>query len=340
MKIERWGWYSVLVNILLVSLHGVIAVKSGSLAVSAEVIHNLVDLLAAGAVLVAIRLAGRKSRRFPYGLYKVESIVALGMSGLVFLTAYEIAQHALLAPAVKLEAEAWMFFLLLLTMSIPLVFSHYESRAGEAARSPALVADAREYRIHALTTGLTILALTSGWIELPIDRIAALLIVIVVLKTGWEILADAMRVLLDASLDTRTLGQIHNIISSNPLVTEVNWVTGRSAGRYRFIEAGLSLRATELEKVEAAVQRIEASVRDAVPHIERVLVQVEPPSTDTQHFAIPLSAVDGEISPHFGEAPYFLFLNLQRENGTVVDRRVLHNPHVAVERGKGILVAE
>ena len=122
-----------MVNILLASLHGVIAVKSGSLAITAEVIHNLADLLAAVAVLVGIRLAGRKSQRFPYGLYKVESIVALGMSGLVFLTAYEIAQHALLAPAVNLEAEAWMFFILLLTTAIPLVFSRYELRSGQAA---------------------------------------------------------------------------------------------------------------------------------------------------------------------------------------------------------------
>lgn len=83
MGLERWGWLSLLVNVVLVSLHGIIALTYGSLAVSAEVIHNLLDLLGAAAVLVGIRLAGRKSRRFPYGLYKVESMVALGLAGLV-----------------------------------------------------------------------------------------------------------------------------------------------------------------------------------------------------------------------------------------------------------------
>jgi divalent metal cation (Fe/Co/Zn/Cd) transporter len=88
--LERWGWYSVLVNVVLISLHGLLAAISGSLAVSAELVHNLVDLLGAAAVLVGIRLAGHRSRAFPYGLYKVESVVALGLAGLVLLTAYEI----------------------------------------------------------------------------------------------------------------------------------------------------------------------------------------------------------------------------------------------------------
>ena len=340
MGIERWGWYSILVNIVLASLHGAIAITSGSLAVTAEVVHNLVDLLGAVAVLAGIRLAGRKSHRFPYGLYKIESVVALGLSGLVFLSAYEIVQQALLAPVEKVEAEGWMFIMLLLTTALPLLFSRYELRAGEAARSPALIADAREYRVHALTTGLAIIALASSWLDLPIDRIAALLIVIAVLKTGWELLVDAMRVLLDASLDADTLGEIQRIIESHPLVTEVKWVTGRNAGRYCFVEAGLSLRATSLEKVEDAAQRIEASVCEAIPRIERVLVQVESASTPYLHYAVPLKAVDGTISEHFGEAAYFLFLTLKREGHEMVERRVVVNPFSAVERGKGIRVAE
>jgi len=34
-------------------------------------IHNIVDLLAAVAVLVGLKLSTRKSKVFPYGLYKL-----------------------------------------------------------------------------------------------------------------------------------------------------------------------------------------------------------------------------------------------------------------------------
>lgn len=76
MKIERWSWYSIAVNVLLALLHGFIAFRSDSLAVAAELTHNIVDLAAAVAVLIGLKLASRKSKSFPYGLYKVENLVA------------------------------------------------------------------------------------------------------------------------------------------------------------------------------------------------------------------------------------------------------------------------
>ncbi len=336
----KGGWYSLLVNVVLVSLHGLLASISGSLAVSAEVVHNLLDLLGAGAVLIGIRLAGRKSRTFPYGLYKVENMVALGLGGLVLLTAYEIGKDALFSPPPEIRAEPWMLTVLVLTTAIPLLFSHFELGAGRAAHSPALVADAREYRVHALTTGLVFLALASQWTGLPLDRIAALVIVLAVLKMGWDLLSDAMRVLLDASLDAQTLLQVRQVIEADPLVARVNWVTGRNADRYRFVEAGLTLRATDQERIETAVPRIETGVRARVPRIERVLLQVEPAESPQLRYAIPLVAADGPVSSHFGEAPYFAIVTVQREDHALAEQRIIANPFRAVERGKGIRVAE
>jgi divalent metal cation (Fe/Co/Zn/Cd) transporter len=60
----------------LVALLAVIVAYSGSLAVAAELIHNAVDLVAAGAVLIGLRIATRKSDAFPYGLYMAENLVA------------------------------------------------------------------------------------------------------------------------------------------------------------------------------------------------------------------------------------------------------------------------
>ena len=157
MKLERWGWYSVLVNVLLAGLHGLIAWVSGSLAVFAELVHNLIDLLGAVAVLLGIRLASRKSHAFPYGLYKVESLVAVGLAGLVLLTAYDIARDAVFAPAAQVQAQPWMFVLLILTTAVPLVFSHFELRAGLAGLVRLNLVNVggdlqrRRYSIHSLT---------------------------------------------------------------------------------------------------------------------------------------------------------------------------------------------
>jgi len=340
MNVERWGWYSVLVNVVLARLHAVIATASGSLAVKAELVHNIVDLLMAAAVLAGLRIATRSSTAFPYGLYKVENLVAAGLAIMIFVSAWGIVHRALLAPPAPVRADAWMFALLLITAAIPIGFSRFELRAGQAANSPALIADAKEYRVHIFTTGLALMALLSQRLHFPVDRIAALLIVIAVVRIGWDLLKDAMRVLLDASLDPGTLDAIREVINGDPTVVEVKWITGHNAGRFRFVEVGIALRVVEPNRTEVVVQRIETAVRAALPHVERILLHVEASATPRIRYAIPLADPAGTLSLHFGEAPWFALVSARRADGEIEESRILANPHVAEERAKGIRVAE
>jgi len=104
--IERWGWYSIAVNVVLAAINLGIALASGSLAVEAEMVHNLVDLLSAIGVLIGLRLSTRKSKEFPYGLYKLENLVAVVLAVMTFITAYEIARDALLETARRATVNA------------------------------------------------------------------------------------------------------------------------------------------------------------------------------------------------------------------------------------------
>ncbi len=139
MNIERWGWYSIGINVILIAINASIALASGSLAVEAEMVHNLVDLLTAVGVLIGLKLSTRKSKDFPYGLYKLENVVTVVLALMIFVTAYEIALDAL-APARQATVDPWMLVGVIVATIIPLVFSHFELRAGQAAISPALMA--------------------------------------------------------------------------------------------------------------------------------------------------------------------------------------------------------
>jgi predicted Fe-Mo cluster-binding NifX family protein len=233
-----------------------------------------------------------------------------------------------------------MFGGVVVATAIPLVFSHFELRAGREANSPALIADAREYRAHVFTTGVVLAALVGQWFELPLDRIAALVIVVAIVKTGWELLADGMRVLLDASLDPETIDKIRQAIAAEPTVAEVVDVTGRNAGRYRFVEATVTLRVQDLGKAEAATQRIEALVHEACPYVDRVLIHAEPVQRTHLWYVLPLADREGTLSAHFGDAPYFAMVQLRLSDGAIEEQRTLPNPFLEQDKAKGIQVAE
>lgn len=278
MNFERWAWYSVGVNVVLAAINLAVASASDSLAVSAEVVHNIVDLASAVGVLAGIKLAARKTERFPYGLYKLENVVAVVIAVLIFITAWEFARRSVLAAEHSVTAEPWMLAALALAAAIALSFSHFELRAGRRSGSPALIADAREYRVHALTTGVAIAAVAAEWFDVPIDRYASLLVVAAIVKMGWDLLAESMRVLLDASLDEETLQRIREIVDEEPSVAETSRVQGRNAGRFRFVEIEAAVRTKDLEEADATAHRIEARIRDEVPNVERVLVHADPAS--------------------------------------------------------------
>ncbi|MFN2167949.1 MAG: cation diffusion facilitator family transporter, partial [Anaerolineae bacterium] len=338
--VERWGWYSIGVNIVLAGINLGVALASGSLAVEAELIHNLVDLLSAIGVLIGLRLSTRKTKAFPYGLYKLENVIAVALSVMTFVTAYEIARDALLESPRQAVVDGWMLASVVVAAAIPLILSHIELRAGKKDNSPALIADAREYRAHVFTTGVVFAALLAQWFDFPLDRIAALVVVVAIAKTGWEMLSDGMRVLLDASLDPDTLLEIRETILGDPAVSEVKWVTGRNAGRFRFVEAEVILRVHDLDKAEAATRRVDAEIRQRVPHIERVLIHAEPMARTHLRYAAPLANPRGTLSEHLGEAPYFALIVVRLADGQVEAQQILTNPYQEEERAKGIRVAE
>jgi len=340
MNVERWGWYSIGVNVVLAAINLTIAFASGSLAVEAEMIHNIVDLLAAVAVLVGLKLSTRKSKVFPYGLYKLENVVAVVLAGMIFFTAYEIAHDAIFAPTRLATVDPWMLGGVVVATAIPLVFSRFELRAAREANSPSLIAEAKEYRTHVFTSGLVFAALLAQRFNFPLDRVAALVIVVAVGRTGWDLLTDGMRVLLDASLDTDTILRIREIIADEPAVADLKWVTGRNAGRFRFVEAEVTLRVRDLEKAEATTRHIEMQIRQAVPYVERVLIHAEPMKRTHLRYAVPLADTDGTISEHLGEAPYFALVTVRLADGAIEEQQVVANPHKYLERAKGIRVAE
>ena len=55
------------------------------------------------AVFIGLKISKRKSKAFPYGLYKVENLIALVSSLLIFFAGYEIITWAVKGRAVVRE---------------------------------------------------------------------------------------------------------------------------------------------------------------------------------------------------------------------------------------------
>jgi cation diffusion facilitator family transporter len=338
--IRRVALYSLLLNISLVLTKLVLSIITGSLALRADAIHSLVDVFGSLALIMGLVISSRKSSSFPYGLYKVENMVSIVISLLLFLTAYEIVLEALTAGPSIIPYGGWVLLVVALMIPIPLLFGRFEVRAGKKANSPSLIADGSQFKVDTFTASIVLFALIAQRYGIPLDKIAAIVIAIFIVRAGWHILVSGMRVLLDASVDAQTLEKIRTAIEAQPEVSTVKSVTARNSGRYLFVEATVALRIASLKRAHQVSERTETKIREAVPHVDRVLIHYEPQSRSRIRYIIPLADAAGEIGLHFGESPCFALVEIDMQKKSVSRREVLANPYKDLAKGRGLKVAE
>jgi cation diffusion facilitator family transporter len=335
----RVAIYSLLVNAGLVAIKLALSFSTGSLSLAADAVHSFIDIIGSGALILGLVISQRKSDSFPFGMYKVENIVAVIIALLLFGTAYEIVYQALFLASEIHEFNGWVLVLVAALILVPFLFGRYEVRMGTQFNSPGLIADGKNFTADVLASTVVFFGLLGQYLQFPVDRIAAIIVAILIVKAGWGILVNGMRVLLDASIDTQTLDTIRSTILQDPAVVDVRKIMGRNSGRYVFVEAEISLRATGLERAHQISQRVEREIKRAVPNVDHTILHYEPPDTTKVRYLVALADHRGSISDHFGEAPYFAIVDIDVLNRQVKRTEVIANPHQKVEKGKGITVA-
>ncbi len=340
-KPEKVALLSIVTNLFLTGVKCLLAFISGSVALIAETIHSGTDVISSATVLAGIKISKRRSKTFPYGLYKVENFVSLIISLLIFLAGYEIAKMVFTGKGeYYLRRVPWAMAGISLTFIITYAFSRYEMKQGEKLNSPSLMADAQHIKTDMFSSLVILVGLGSYIVGFHLDRIAALIVVVFVFRSGGTIFLDAVRVLLDASIDFKTMDKVKNIILSQSHVKEVRSLLGRSSGPYKFIEAHVVMGVKDFDKAHLVSERIEQNIRQDIANVDHVIIHYEPESKEFMRYAIPLSSDKKTIFQHFGEAPYFSTVTLRTKDKYVTKEEILPNPYVKEEKRKGIYVSE
>jgi cation diffusion facilitator family transporter len=340
-KGEKVAALAIGIHVVLFGIKYIFSTLSGSIALKADAFHSLSDVVASSTVFVGLIIAKRKTKSFPYGLYKVENLVSVMVAIAIFYAGYEIVMEATKDMAVELK-NIWVTIAsVLCVIAITYGYSRYAIKVGTEINSPSLIADAKHIGVDMFSSAMVLIVLLTSFAGVNMDRISAYIIVVIIAWSGGKILIDGIRVLLDASLDYKTLRIAEKLILDEPQVMEIQHLMGRNSGRYKFIEADIFLKTHDLDKAHFTAHRIEANIKRQIKNVDRVLIHYEPKKKENFIYAVPLTeANQHRISPHFGEAPYFRLITVRIKDKKAIDQKIVENPFTQVAHGKGILVAE
>jgi cation diffusion facilitator family transporter len=212
-QIKRVLIITMLLNFLASGIKLAAGLATGALSVVADALDSLFDGLSNVAGLIGLYLAAKPpDAEHPYGHRKFETIAALSISFLLFLTSIQLLQTAWehFRSGVSPQLNAWMIAAMLASMLVQGGTSVYELRQGRRLKSEILVADALHTRASILVSASVLGGLGLVALGYPkADAILAAFVALVIAKIGVDVLRETVPVLVDqAVLDPKQIAEV------------------------------------------------------------------------------------------------------------------------------------
>ena len=337
---------SIGVSAFLAVMKYLIGILSGSIALIADAIHSLTDVISSIWVLIGLRISSREpTEEFPFGFYKTENIASLFLALAIFYAGYEI----ILTSIEKFEAAIVTNLLLaisvaLVSVVIAFLLSNYKLKVGRELNSPSLIADGQHTRSDALSSVAVFLGLVGYYFGFSsLDAVAGILVSVLIFRAGYEILKDSVKVLLDASIGNEELNRIREVISEIYGVREIHYVKARSSGKFMFIELDIHTNLKDLERAHQLSEKIEERVKSEIKNVDRVIVHMEPEEKEFIRYAVPCTENNGmrsKVSRHFGVSQYFCIFDIRLGDNEPTCMRFIKNPYLELDKRRGLKAAE
>ena len=204
-RTERAAALSTAVTTLLGAGMIAVAAVSGSVSLVAEGIHTLTDSITSLAVLIGLRLSERHSETFPFGLYKLENLIAAAIGMLILFGAYELASESIRhlgeEPRI-LERPGLIMAVMAVSVVLISLMAWYKNKVAREENSPGLRADARHSLADIAAAAAVLVGVGLEMAGVPrADSAAALVVVAFLAWAGVSVTLNGLKVLLDASID-------------------------------------------------------------------------------------------------------------------------------------------
>ena len=342
---QKISFIATFVTLLLAVMKAVVGYLFDSKILVADAFHSGADLIAIFASGFGLWLASKKkTKRFPYGLYKAETLVSLIIGVLIVWAGIEILQDGYYKLFHVMHVQK--FPILPVIVSIVSIITAYfiakkEKTVGQLINSQSLLANANESFLDIITSIVVLMGILLAYAQIPyVEGSIIILISLLILKLGLENLWLSLLVLLDANLDPSLQGEIERKINEIYGVKGVSDVNIRQSGPFKMVECKIETSPSlPLYRAHELADKTEDFITKHYQHIESVFIHVEPSKEKNVSAIIPvgdINSLDSKVYGHFGRAPYYIILRISDNDIEIED--FYYNEFLAEKQHIGIKV--
>ena len=185
----------IVVNVLVCLGELIVGWLIGSIAMISDAIHNVADAGGSLVSFLSFKLSGRKAdAQHPYGHGRMEYLLSIGFSILLFVIAVELGIEAIdhiVNPEV-VEFSLSALAVMLGAMVLKIWLSFFLRSIGNRIDSPILRANGKEALSDVWATlAIAIGLLLGGLFQWSVDGYLGLIVALIIAKAGFEVLKEA-----------------------------------------------------------------------------------------------------------------------------------------------------
>ncbi|MFH1489207.1 MAG: cation diffusion facilitator family transporter [Pseudomonadota bacterium] len=277
----RVAWVGIWTNVLLVVLKMTVGVTSGSKACIADGLHSASNIITAFAITLSQRISRRRvNDHFPYGYGKVEFLAAGAISllitaGAVALISLSI-RHLVSVPSPPPHFSA----LLVAVISIGAneMLFRYMRCAGTQLKSQTILANAWANRADCFSSVAVVVGVVGGKLGFHhLDPIAAIFVVVVIIRVSIKILVDSVKALMDSSVNGAYAEDIRALVEKIEDVRVLSDLKTRQMGQKIWVEMDILIDpGCSIREGHMIAEEVKAMLLDKVIDLEKVLVNFQP----------------------------------------------------------------
>ena len=268
---DRGIWaikWSFVILAATAALQFIVVVISGSVALLADMIHNVGDATTAIPLWVAFRLARRKpTKAFTYGLGKVEDFAGILIVLIILFSAlvagYE-AVYRLFHPQAIAQLW-WVAAAGLVGFAGNEIVAVFRIRVGRQMNSAALIADGYHARVDGLTSLAVVVGAIGVYLGFPLaDPIIGLLITLAIFGIVWQSSKAVLTRMFDG-VDPAVVDEIRHAAEHVPGIARVLDVQARWMGHR--LQADVAISVPESTTLPEAIKTAGALRSELFGHL-------------------------------------------------------------------------
>ena len=241
----------------------IIGMLSGSLALVADAMQGLIDIIVTGVTVVVVSLSDQGSDpAWTCGREKLEAFAALAeavLLGIIAVFIWHLAGVKLIHGTPSMQIEAWYLGAAAFAAAADFIRHLVVKRAARATGSMALEANAAHFLTDALGTVLVTLGLIGAWYGLPIaDTVAAVGVAGLLSYTSFTVGRRALGMLLDR-IDPKVSVTVLDSLNSIREIRDVTTLRIRRLPAHHVVDLVVEVEVgslKELTRLERDVQHI------------------------------------------------------------------------------------